>query len=116
MSKLVQDLEDGLLSQPGKKAAVDKIADQVAELPAGHPSRERLAGDIGRMRQFHKLGELISLSTAVPDPVVPILQGTQAMGLPVPSSGRNRVREAIEAADKKKELSKLLNSLGNSKP
>lgn len=84
MSKLVKDLEDGLLSNPGKKAAIDKLADMVADLPANHPSRDELACNIARMRQFQKLGDLLGLASSTPDPIVPILQGTQAMGMPLP--------------------------------
>lgn len=84
MSKLVQDLRDGLLSNAGKKAAIDKLADMVSNLPAAHPLRAELAKDLARMRQFQKLGELLSLASVAPDPIVPILQGTQAMGMPIP--------------------------------
>jgi len=83
MSKLVQDLQDGLLSNAGKKAAIDKLAEMVSALPAGHPLRPGLVADLGRMRQFQKFGELLGLASVAPDPIVPILQGTEAMGMPV---------------------------------
>jgi len=84
MSKLVQDLRDGLLSDAGKKAAIERLADMVSGLPAAHPLRADLARELVRMRQFQKLGELLGLASVAPDPIVPILQGTQAMGMPIP--------------------------------
>jgi hypothetical protein len=83
MSKFVQDLQDGLLSNAGKKAAIDKLAEMVSALPAGHPMRPDLVAELGRMRQFQKFGELLGLASVAPDPIVPILQGTEAMGMPV---------------------------------
>jgi hypothetical protein len=84
MSKFIEDLKDGLISDAGKKVALDKIADMVADLPATHPLRDDLVADIGQMRQFQKLGELLGLASFTPDPLVPILQGTQAMCMPLP--------------------------------
>jgi hypothetical protein len=83
LASLVGNLEDGLLTSEGKRKAIEDLMADVAALPANDPLREGLVAESKRLRQLQQIGELMDLAVLEPQPLVPIWEGFDAVGLPI---------------------------------
>lgn len=77
------NVEDGLLSGEGQKAALQKISSKVATLNGADPLRKQLAEDLRNMKELQQVGELIDLSVNEPLPLVDIWPGFLGTDMPI---------------------------------